>query len=526
MRSAGALLGLRMEEGYQHGAMSSGEMETLVSEPERYNTRQGQPALVTTHDGDISSDDDGPRPIVTETKPPNKTGKWGFLKKMSMSKMRGTTIIRNPPSDPAKLQKRNPPRIPKSASTLPTMRRLPEDGGVSEFGVNLPSAGSSPLLSATVPNKGSRVKRRSFLPILDAPPSLDIPIPTAGFDASLATFANSPTVAQRMLGDASESSPLPERTEQGPHGRTYDIGLKSIMSYLRDLYDLSLPIPVINTGAEVVHSDASGASGSVSATSEPRVGSPLANGRVLPTVGRRSRRPTIVAVELDESRSGNQSPLSIGDINAKLQGIVRPDSVARQAPEEPVHQKKYKDDSVVRTGVIKHILDTERSYVQGLRELVDIYVKPASLLVKGSNESVIPHTERKIVFGGIEGILQFHEVSFLPTLETAAKDLLRNGDDASGERSKRVAREIGEAFQTYHPFMRQYSTYINNFDFALSRRASWATIHEKFASGTAAGGIGLGISTIGDANNSQLTPAQRKRVKHFMKVRKVVADCS
>jgi hypothetical protein len=246
------------------------------------------------------------------------------------------------------------------------------------------------------------------------------------------------------------------------------------------------------------------------------------------------------STENDDMRSGNQSPLSINDeINAKLHGlsIDRPDSVARQAPEEPVHQKKYKDDPIVRTGVIKHILDTERSYVQGLRDLVDIYVKPASLPVKGSNESVIPQTERKIVFGGIEGILQFHEVSFLPTLETAAKELLRNGDDPTGERSKRVAREIGEAFQTYHPFMRQYSTYINNFDFALSRLASWSTIHDKLglgAGGSSAGGpsamaaatigVGLGISAIGSSssdnsgNGSQLTPAQRKRVKHFMKV--------
>lgn len=44
-----------MEEGYQYGAMSSGEMEILVveREPERY-TGQG-PASVTTKHGDISS---------------------------------------------------------------------------------------------------------------------------------------------------------------------------------------------------------------------------------------------------------------------------------------------------------------------------------------------------------------------------------------------------------------------------------------------------------------------------------------
>ncbi|KAJ9117600.1 hypothetical protein QFC22_004450 [Naganishia vaughanmartiniae] len=585
MRSAGALLGLRSMAEEGHGAAvppSPGAVETLTSQPTRrqYSSfgRQGNKQMaMSTYDGDLSSDgeDEPQRRTMTQTAPPsssstasgaapNKTGKWGFLKKMSMSKMRGTTGTSSsrpgPPahsvSDSAKLHKRMPSRPgtkgPQSAMTLPTMRGTHHGtAGVSEFGVTEHLGDASrdsrvTISSATVPvQSNTRLKRRSFLPILDTPPSLNIPIPSvAPFDAI--SFATSPAHARRALptdvGPATSRSGSPDvrMGDPGMGNRTYDIGLKSIMSYLGDLYDLSLPIPVISAGAEVIHSDASGASGSISATSDPRSSSPaMAQGRGLPSVGRRSRRPTINADigEHGDAINGNQSPLSMTDESiAKLQSlsISRPDSVAREAPEEPVHQKKYKDDPVVRAGVVKHILDTERSYVQGLRDLVDIYVKPAASPVKGSTETVIPQTERKIVFGGIEGILQFHELSFLPTLESAAKELLRNGDDPTGERSKRIARQIGEAFNTYHPFLRQYSTYINNFDFALSRLGSWTTISEKLGlispstsvSGSAIAaatlGVGLGLSVVGGTpdnagNGSNLTPAQKKRIKHFMK---------
>ncbi|KAJ9098259.1 hypothetical protein QFC21_004588 [Naganishia friedmannii] len=599
MRSAGALIGLSSMVEESYGAAGStpyqGTMETLISQPTRrqYSSfgRQGnkQATAISTYDGDLSSDDDAEphqrRTIITIAPPTasasatavastsgaarNKTGKWGFLKKMSISKMRGTTsnsssrpgLPAHTVSDSAKLHKRMPTRSdiskgPQSAMTLPTMRGTHHGAtGVSEFGVTEHGRGAArdsrlAVSSATAPvQSNTRSKRRSFLPILDAPPSLNIPIPSvAPFDTTLAAFAVSPAQARRALpadvdsATSHPSSPDMRMADSSTRSRNYEIGLKSIMSYLRDLYDLSLPIPVISTGAEVIHSDASGASGSVSATSDPRSSSPaMVNGRGLPSIGRRSRRPTMNAeiAEDGDAISGSQSPLSMTDESiAKLQSlsISRPDSVAREAAEEPVHQKKYKDDPVVRSGVVKHIIDTERSYVQGLRDLVDIYVGPAASPVKGSAETVVAQTERKIVFGGIEGILQFHEVSFLPTLESAAKELLRNGDDPTGERSKRIARQIGEAFNTYHPFLRQYSTYINNFDFALSRLGSWTSISEKLGlispsastSGTAIAaatlGAGLGLSAVAGGNQdnagngSNLTPAQKKRIKQFMKL--------
>ena len=65
---------------------------------------------------------------------------------------------------------------------------------------------------------------------------------------------------------------------------------------------------------------------------------------------------------------------------------------------------------------------TERTYVKGLQELVDIYIRPASATVNvlsgvgQSKDTVVPSQERKIVFGGIEALFVFHLLAQLHTL--------------------------------------------------------------------------------------------------------------
>ena len=121
-------------------------------------------------------------------------------------------------------------------------------------------------------------------------------------------------------------------------------------------------------------------------------------------------------------------------------------------------------------------LRTEKTYVKGLQELVDIYIKPSSAnvnLISGvgsSKETVIPAAERKIVFGGVEALFSFHKESFLPSLEEAAAPLLRrlspgeeldpDGIDPDGKLSVEVAKAVAGCFLKYAAFMRMYSTYI------------------------------------------------------------------
>jgi len=112
---------------------------------------------------------------------------------------------------------------------------------------------------------------------------------------------------------------------------------------------------------------------------------------------------------------------------------------------------------------------TERTYVKGLQELVDIYIKPAcapvNVLTGGSKESVVPAVERKIVFSGLEALFSFHKESFLPALEKAAAPAMQPSEvaadaDKDGAMSMNAARTVGNCFISHAAFMRMYSTYI------------------------------------------------------------------
>jgi hypothetical protein len=177
---------------------------------------------------------------------------------------------------------------------------------------------------------------------------------------------------------------------------------------------------------------------------------------------------------------------------------------------------------------------TERTYVNGLREVVELYVKPAEVLVSGINtkETVVPLAERKVVFNGLSGLLQFHEDSFLPKLIAAADPLLNPAaNDEDGSLSRAVAADIGDVFRTYNPFMRMYSTYINNFDNSLTRLNSWtakegspySTPGSPTMSTASLATMGLSLTAASppltpDPSGSGVLPsAQRKRVKAFLK---------
>lgn len=181
---------------------------------------------------------------------------------------------------------------------------------------------------------------------------------------------------------------------------------------------------------------------------------------------------------------------------------------------------------------------TERTYVRGLGELVTIYVRPAAQAISpGKPETLVPAAERKVVFGGIESILTIHRDNLLPALERVVKPLLESGDSEDGSTSALTAHRVGEVFRTYIAYMKQYSTYINNFDNALSRMKTWTTsattpstptfagrpTAPSSAIATAALTAGMSAVSLPTGNDSvphsgvQMTTSQRKRVKTFLK---------
>jgi hypothetical protein len=114
---------------------------------------------------------------------------------------------------------------------------------------------------------------------------------------------------------------------------------------------------------------------------------------------------------------------------------------------------------------------TERTYVRGLQELIDIYIKPAAAQVNllggvsSTKDTIIPAAERKIVFSGLDSLFSFHKDIFLPALELAANPVLRSQANQSeqemeGILSANAARGIARTFVSHAAFMRMYSTYI------------------------------------------------------------------
>jgi hypothetical protein len=194
-----------------------------------------------------------------------KSGRWGFLKKMSMGKMKDNP----PPTRPS--HNRRPtgtsrvsaageiPQIDVRLSTtgtisaLPGLFRQPSSDMLrstpslaqkpSVDALKIPS--SSDLLVPSSPTPRS-AKRRSFLMPEGAASqtsSLVIPAP-ASFMPGL-TAANGvdsddgPSTPSTPLHDSSESR---RRREEERLRDTYTRALRSVMAYLRDLNDLSLPI--------------------------------------------------------------------------------------------------------------------------------------------------------------------------------------------------------------------------------------------------------------------------------------------
>ncbi|KAF8912848.1 hypothetical protein CPB84DRAFT_1841295 [Gymnopilus junonius] len=519
-----------------------------------------------------------------------KSSRWGFLKKMSMGKMKPDppSTSSSPSSSP------NPPRVsrPQTSAGASTSHyasssravggldrmnatpqidiRLSTTGILEGLSVTSPPTPASPepsrqLLnepmgsSLAVPINGNLLaaplttprgaKRRSFLPI-DAPGGMSLSIPeNSAFVSGVVVSHDS----EDQPGGPSEGrvvTPSPilldheqyVRREEDRARDAYMRALRSVMAYLKDMNDLGTVQQQHGNPLSMYGSSAS----SAQAQDDHATGRP--------------RRPTMVESQREMSMVSSGSTTMVSDGSGHLRSSdsiaglrsgtsSQTLSMATTDSSGSSEERKFKDDKGKRAMVIREIVLTERTYVKGLHELVDIYIKPASTPVNllsgvgSSKDTVVPAAERKIVFGGIDALFSFHNDSFLPALEGAAAPLMKPGAqdaDIDGQLSLSVAKAVGNIFVKHAAFMRMYSSYINNFDSSVQRVKYWTS--DRSSPGSAIPGsslspsssssqlVGLGISMamtstpniIGDNSPAatgipNLTTSQRKRIKSYLK---------
>ncbi|KAJ7597234.1 hypothetical protein C8J56DRAFT_919557 [Mycena floridula] len=489
-----------------------------------------------------------------------KGSRWGFLKKMSMGKMKADpppprfttaptipgsmsrTTLSSDSSSSDRPEQRLPqismristtgnldafPSSPPSISTPPVsspnieihreLRPKPQAEGLSVL-----TTGSKNLLAPPSPTPRS-AKRRSFLPI-DSPFQLNIPIPeTSSFVTGIMATNGDDNEARGAPSPAFEHEQYLRREEERAR-EGYSRALRSVMAYLKDMNDLGVPqqpsaVTAYGTGED----------------------------------GLRSRRPTLVEGHREGSMVGT---LSSADSPSQLRptdSIVgfrsgasnQTMSVMTTDSGGSSEERKFKDDKGKRAMVLKEIVLTERTYVKGLQELVDIYIKPGCLPVNilsgSSKDTVIPPSERRIVFGGVDGLFSFHNDNFLPALEAAVAPLMDPSKDldADGQLSLSVAKDVGNIFLKHAAFMKMYSSYINNFDNSIQRVKHWTSSRSTTGNASPGGalspssstaqlaGLALSMSAISSPGTGQdnssatgipnLTTGQRKRIRSFLK---------
>ncbi|CAE6538228.1 unnamed protein product [Rhizoctonia solani] len=434
-----------------------------------------------------------------------RKGRWGFLKKVSMGRLRSHSNAERLGRLPAAQTGNMPavPTLPQQIAPPPAPPRVDVTAGSPASSVltarmqeHLNGAPNLSLLQPAPSPSAPRAKRRSFLPF-DTPPVLNIPIPSGE------SFMSNVVALGEPEDEALAAEEAQRRADE--EAARQHLALRGIMSYLRDMADLEggmglAPSPNPRRPPLTQYMDGRTKSdGSyASSTSTP---------------------PMLRSAPSTASLRGGQDSVNTTDSSGSY----------GQFGED----RKYKDDKGRRVAIVREIIETEKSYVKGLQELLDIYVKPASEPAPGLNvgkETTIPSAERKIVFTGVDALLQFHKQSFLPSLVSAAEILSSAGPGE--DVSTRAAHSVANVFVSHAAFMKMYFTYINNFDNAIQRLQFWSAPpsapntpgNATPASNTPTVGVGLSMVAMGVAgvapdqpHTATLNAGQRKRIKQFLK---------
>lgn len=137
-----------------------------------------------------------------------------------------------------------------------------------------------------------------------------------------------------------------------------------------------------------------------------------------------------------------------------------------------------KENPVKRSLVLNEVIETERTYVAGLSELMDIYVQGARQpLDAGTDERVLSVPMERRIFGHVEGIVHFHRDAFLPSLEQAT-NRLRTMTDPNSESyattTAHIAADVANVFSEHAAYFKMYMNYVNQYETAVFSIAKWS----------------------------------------------------
>jgi hypothetical protein len=152
------------------------------------------------------------------------------------------------------------------------------------------------------------------------------------------------------------------------------------------------------------------------------------------------------------------------------------------SPAEKAGVQKSKKDAV-----IAEILQTEISYIDKLRLLIEFYCNPLCELAKnGLLSKKIKHSDIKDLFSGIQIVMKFHD-SFVEQLQQQAS-----------------SAQIGRIFKNAGPFMKVYKQYVETYEDRIEKLRELKKVSEfsKFLKVAA-------VSSAEDLSSLMIAPVQR-----------------
>ncbi len=144
-----------------------------------------------------------------------------------------------------------------------------------------------------------------------------------------------------------------------------------------------------------------------------------------------------------------------------LKWVVRMQSVARRRKAQRAYVVVLQ-----RWKVAKELLETERTYVSGLSQIVMLYVKPLTMSLSSSSLGVLSRTKIQVIFSVVEVMLGLN-MALLEDIEARLR--MWHADQC-----------IGDIFLSMGDYLKIASQYVNNYDVSRQSLKDELKANERF----------------------------------------------